>query len=383
MKKTIFLSFSLLAATTIMAQPSVTNAYNANKEGDFAAAAGYIEEAIKDPKASTKEKTWRYRGEIYLNIASDPNLKAQFPDAIQKSKESFFKNRELDKFNDYQVEVKASLARLQQLIGANTDEQLKAKDFCGAAQGFESMAEISNKFDLVDTSMIFNSAYCYDQCGKYDLAVEKYRYCAGLNYNLPETYRYIADVQTRAGKKEDAVKTLAEARAKYPNDSELLRSEVNIYLGDQEYAKAEQLLVALTEKDPKNEMFWYVLGITYDKLGKKGDEEKAYQKAIEMKPNYYDARFNLGALYFNQGLENDNICNEIPPRETAKYNDCTAQSVVLFKKSVEHLENAYNNIPASIAGTSEERQIITALKDAYYKAGREEDYKKMKDLLAK
>jgi tetratricopeptide (TPR) repeat protein len=187
----------------------------------------------------------------------------------------------------------------------------------------------------------------------------------------------------RAGKKEDAVKTLGEARAKYPNDAELLRSEVNIYLADQEYAKAEQLLITLTQKDPSSEMFWYVLGITYDKLGKKGDEEKAYQKAIELKPTYYDARFNLGALYFNQGLENDNICNEIPPRETAKYNDCTAASTVLFKKAVEHLEVAYNNVPAEIKGTAEERQIITALKDAYYKAGREEDYKKMKDLLVK
>ena len=37
------------------------SAYNANKEGDFATAATYIEQAIQNPKANVKNKTWRYR----------------------------------------------------------------------------------------------------------------------------------------------------------------------------------------------------------------------------------------------------------------------------------------------------------------------------------
>ena len=45
-------------------QKEVVSAYNANKEGDFASAATYIEQAILNPKANVKNKTWRYRGEI-------------------------------------------------------------------------------------------------------------------------------------------------------------------------------------------------------------------------------------------------------------------------------------------------------------------------------
>lgn len=383
MKRTVFLLMSLFISTMAFTQPSVTNAYNANRDGDYVAAAGYIEQAIQDPKASSKEKTWRYRGDIYLNIASDPALRAQFPNAIELAKESYFKNRDLDKMGDYKVEVAASLGRLQQIIAGITDEQLKAKDYCNAGANFHSIAEISAKFNAIDTAMIFNSAYCFDQCGKYDEAIQGYNECIKYNYNVPDTYRYLSEVYMKTDKKEEARKVLSDARAKYPADAELLRAEVNIYLGDQEYAKAEELLVALTQKDPKNEMFWYVLGITYDKLGKKAEEEKAYQTAVELKPNYFDARFNLGALYFNQGLEKDVTCNDIPPRETAKYNDCIAQTTVLFKKSVEQLEVAYANIPENVKGTQEERQLITALKDAYYKAGREEDSTRMKELLNK
>lgn len=383
MKKTIILSFNLLIGAAALAQPSVTNAYNANRDGDYVAAAQYIEQAVNDPKASAKEKTWRYRGDIYLNIAKDSKLREQFPDAIKLAKESYMKNRELDKMNDYKGEVLASMGQLQQVIAGITDEQLKAKDYCNAGNNFQTMAEISSAFNVVDTAMIFNSAYCFDQCGKFDLAINGYNECIKYSYNVPDTYRYLSDVYTRNNQKEEARKVLSDARSKFPNDADLLTAEVNILLGNQEYVKAEELLVALTQKDASNEMYWYVLGVTYDKLAKKAEEEKAYLKAIELKPNYYDARFNLGALFFNQGVEKDTQCNDIPPRETAKYNDCVAQSAVLFKKSVEHLEGAYNNIPENLKGTQEEKQLITALKDAYYKAGQEADYQRMKELLGK
>ena len=383
MKKTIFLSLSVLIGSAAIAQPSVTNAYNANRDGEYATAAQYIEQAINDPKAASKEKTWRYRGDIYLNIARNPELRAQFPDAVKIAKESYLKNRELDKMNDYKNEVLASMGQLQQVIAGITDELLKAKDYCNAGANFQTMAEISAAFSVVDTAMIFNTAYCYDQCGNAEMAIKGYKECIKYSYNVPDTYRYLSDVYTKNNQKEEARQVLADARAKFPADADLLTAEVNILLGDQQYEKAEELLVALTQKDGSNEMYWYVLGVTYDKLAKKTEEEKAYLKAIEVKPNYYDARFNLGALYFNQGVEIDTKCNDIPPRETAKYNDCVAQASVLFKKSVEHLENAYNNILENLKGTQEERQLITALKDAYYKAGQEADYQRMKDLLDK
>ncbi len=381
MRKQILLSLALGASLGAFAQPSVTNAFNANKEGDFAAAATYIEQAVQDPKASSKEKTWRYRGDIYLNIATSADLSPKFPNAARTAIDSYKKSIELDKYGDYANEVRGSMGRLQEILAAQAGEKYGKKDFCGAAQNFAEMAEISGVFKIVDTLSIFNSAYCNDQCGKNADAIEGYKKCAGYNYNVPEVYRYIADAYLEDGKKSEALTTLAEGRSKYPGNSDILRAEVNIYLGDQEYVKAEDLLKSLTAKEPNNEMFWYVLGITYNKLNKPVEEEEAYKSALAIKPNYYDALFNLGAMHFNKGLAKEEECNAIPPREVAKYNDCSAAAQVFFKKSAEVLENAYNNLPAELKGTTEERQMISSLKDAYYKAGREEEYKKMKDLL--
>jgi tetratricopeptide (TPR) repeat protein len=158
---------------------------------------------------------------------------------------------------------------------------------------------------------------------------------------------------------------------------------VNIYLADEQYEKAETLLKSLTEADPKNEVIHYILGITYGKLAKKDEEEAAYKSALALKPNYYDALFNSGAMYFNRGLDKEKECETIPPRETAKFNDCTASCKVSFANAVTNLEGAYNNMAPEMKGTQEERQLIGALKDAYYKAERYDDYNKMKELLGK
>ena len=88
-----FATLMALAAISFqgLAQKEVVSAYNANKEGDYATAASYIEQAIENPKANVKNKTWRYRGEIYLNISKDSTLFAAFPDALTIAKDSYMK----------------------------------------------------------------------------------------------------------------------------------------------------------------------------------------------------------------------------------------------------------------------------------------------------
>ena len=95
--KPLFTLFMLAAGLQAWAQKEVVSAYNANKEGDYAAAATYIEQAITNPKANVKNKTWRYRGDIYLNISRDSAMFAVYPNALSLAKESFMKARELSR----------------------------------------------------------------------------------------------------------------------------------------------------------------------------------------------------------------------------------------------------------------------------------------------
>lgn len=375
MKK--FFSIFLLSAISLVtfSQADVTSAFNANKAGDYDKAVTYIEKSLSDPKATGKEKTWRYRGNIYLNVLKTPEFASKYPDAAKLSKESFFKAMELDTPNDYLDENRVALATLQAVILEDATKQYSASDFCGAAANFEVAGEISSKFGVIDSASIFNNAYCNDRCGKYDLAIAGYKKSGDIGYNVPDVYIYISDIYTKQGKMEEAKKAVSDARAKYPHNAELLRSEVNFLLNDQKYDQALELLKSLTEKDASNEMIWFVLGATYEKLGNLDEQEKAYKKAIELKPGYYDALFNLGATYYNRGVEKLKECDKIPTREQAKYNDCVASGNVFFTKSVENLEKAYNEKPEN---KEEQKQIISALMEAYARTGNLEGNKKLR-----
>ncbi|MBX7051279.1 MAG: tetratricopeptide repeat protein [Flavobacteriales bacterium] len=376
MKKNGLLFAMLIAGTIAFAQPDVTSAYNANKSGEYDVAVNYIEKAITDPKASAKEKVWRYRGAIYLNVASSPKYAAMFPNAIQLSKESFFKAIELDKAGDYKNENMMSLNSLQGLILENASNSYKSNDFCAAAQHFIGANEISIKFGIVDSAAIFNAAFCNDKCGKLDEAIEGYKQSAAINYNVPDVYMYIAELYTKQGKTEEAKKVISEARAKYPKDVELLRSEVNVLLGEQKYDQALAQLEALTAADPKNETIWFVLGATYEKLGKVADQERAYNKALEINPNYYDALFNLAATHYNKGVEQMKECDKIPMRETAKFDQCKADAGKHFQTSIGFFERAYEQKP-------EEQEIISALAEAYLRVENQAGYDKMKAKMKK
>jgi hypothetical protein len=112
MKNIFFLVF-MISAFTAYGQKQVVSAYNANKAGKYADAATYIDEAITVEKAMAKEKTWRYRGEIYLNIAKDTALMAAFPQALWTAKESYIKARELDTKGNYEREIVTGLGIVQ------------------------------------------------------------------------------------------------------------------------------------------------------------------------------------------------------------------------------------------------------------------------------
>lgn len=376
MKKFSLMIVASVLATLLQAQPDVTSAYNANKGGEYDVASQYIEKAIQDPKAAAKEKVWRYRGSIYLNIASSPKYAPMFPDAINLSKESFFKAMEIDAGKEYINENTMSLSALQSLVLEKASTEYQASDFCSAATHFKISNDISTKFSILDSAAIFNTAFCNDKCGRNAEAIEGYKASAAIGYNVPSVYMYIADLYTKDGKLDEAKKVLSEARAKYPKDVELLRSEVNMLLGDQKYDQALELLLALTKADSNNETIWFVLGATYEKLNKVTDQEAAYKRAVELNPKYYDALFNLGATYYNQGVEQLKECDKIPPRESAKFDACTAGANVTFNKSIEQFEKAYNEKPA-------DKEIITALMEAYVRVGNMEGQKKMKEQLAK
>ena len=157
----------------------------------IAAAVTYIEQAIDNPKANVKNKTWRYRGDIYLNVSRDSLLFAQFPNALTLAKESYLKAQELDTKGSYSQEIKIGLGGVQTAASNEGIGRYSSGDFGSAGAFFDLSAEIAQAFEVVDTMAIYNAALCYEKADQLELAVARYEACADIGYQIPNVYLFI------------------------------------------------------------------------------------------------------------------------------------------------------------------------------------------------
>jgi tetratricopeptide (TPR) repeat protein len=377
--KNIFAIVFIAAASVAVAQKQVVSAYNANKSGDYKAAAGYIEEAITIEKAALKDKTWRYRGEIYLNIANDSALVVEFPNALWVAKESYTKAKELDTKGNYEREIITGLGLVQTTAGNQGITDYTTENYTGAAAKFDLSAEVADMFDVIDTMAVFNAALCYEKSGDVDLAVARYKTCGGFGYQVPNVYLFVANLLRQDGRVEEALTELQAARELFPREQSLIIEELNIYLENKDYERAENNLKLAAEGDPTNEILWFSLGSVYDNLGKTELAAEAYLKALEINNAYFDANYNLGAMYFNEAVQGINAANDMwKPRMTKAEG---AEQKSLEDAAKEKFIEARPFLEAAHEANPEDIDTIRSLRDIYARTGQDELMLKMSDLL--
>lgn len=96
----------------------------------------------------------------------------------------------------------------------------------------------------------------------------------------------------------------------------------------------------------------------YDETAKKENAEAeknidaaivCYEKAMELKPDYFEANYNMGVMYIKKANETLEAANNIPPAEDKDGSKFKAKKAVAdktFKKALPFLEKAYEVDPA-------------------------------------
>ena len=367
--------FSLVA----LGQKEVVSAYNANKEGDYREAATYIEQAILIDKAAVKDKVWRYRGEIYLNISSDSTVSVEYPHALRIAMESYLKAKDLDVKSRYEDEIRIGLAQVQTKANNKGIKNYVAEAFDQAGSSFDLAAEVARNFDMIDTMAVYNAALCYEKADLTDLAIERYLDCAAINYQVPNVFLFVSTLYRNTGKDEAALKILQDARVDYPREQSLIIEELNIYLTNKDFERAKTNLELAAKQDSTNEILWFSLGSVLDNIGMTEDAIVAYKKAIEVKSDYFDANYNLGALYFNKAVNGINDANELwKPRmsrtEASAQKKLEDDSKEMFSTAKPFLESAF-------AADNKDVETIRSLKDIYARTGEDDKFIEMNNLL--
>lgn len=396
----------LIGSLAVMAQSGkVTSAYNYlssynqyKDATDLRQASEFIEPATTHEKTISSSKTWYYRGLIYHAIYQDSSEKAKtiIDEPLIVAADSYIKTVELDDKNQYTKDVLNRLyIAANQLYNMGIQQYNVKKDNLKAVKYFEKVIEINSNpkmveadkadmpyYGFLDTNATNLAAVAAYDMKDYEKSKKYFQVMIDKGFRGGRPYSNMAQIFKSEKNNDAMIEVIKKGREKYPEEGSLIIEELNYYLATGKDKEAEENLQLAIQKDPKNAQLHFALGSIYDKLSSPEDAakkpskeeyralrtkaENSYKKALELNPDYFDAVYNLGALFFNEAGDTYKSLADI--KDDNLYETEKKRADELLKKALPHLEKA-------LSLNSDDKNTLISLKELYYRNGEEEKYK--------
>ena len=384
MKKVMILLAVLLTANVMMAQKKDrTDAFMYNKNGQYEKAMASIEKCVNHEqflgmKPNDQSQAWLYRASIYQNIlqSNDEKLKAQAPDALEKVYESLMKCMENKDFlNENRSEIITRVNAVMNTYYNAGATSFDTGDYAAAVPQLKKAYDIASSLGSPDAvEMLKYAAFASMKAKDYDKAIEYYGLLQNSGYDGEDLYYNIASAYLAKDNKEKAAEVIGAGIAKFPGSEALIRENVNLKLSEGKGAEAVADLEQLLEARPDDVTLMFALGTIYgDDTKELYNADKAveyYTHAINAKPDYYDAIYNLGALYINMSnkiKEQADAITGFSKAEQKQYEDLINQANELIQTGLPYVKQAYEAQPSP--------EIKSVLKSMYVRLNMLEEAK--------
>ena len=366
-----------------------------------------LKDAFSDESVKNNPQSWITRAEIFKSLADsqsktkliDPNFVITEPLAAVNALNAYLKADELAKEADSKTAKKVNkstlsgVAAMEELLNsfgisayqldgyehslANFEGELSAFEFLknkGAKSRLDDPALYDDKmfFTAVSASLLKNHEKTVTYC---EIVVEKGTEEAIIYQFLYQAYQALEN-------EDKALEIMQKGRELFPDDNNLLFSEINYFLEKGELEKMVENLEAALAKEPENVSVVTTLGQVYDQLSvaaeKDGDAAKSeeyfneaakfYLDALNTNSDNFDLNYNIGALYYNKAAtftDNLNVlADDFSATGVKKYDALKAEMQGYFEKAMPYFLKA-----DSI--NDKDRNTLIALKEI---AARNDDF---------
>ena len=369
-----FVAMSLFTQVAIAQNSKVTTAANAIYAGEYDKAKTARDEAILNEKTKNEAKTWLYRGRVCNLIALDTTGKyASIQDPIGTALESFKTALQMPDVKNYKKDIASELFTTYNLFFARGATAYNAGNSEEAYQYFSKAQEANNlQIDAdptaaLDSGVIFNVGLMAERTNRIPEAIAAYQRLVDIKYSESYLYSKLSNLYMTAGRNDDALKVLESGRTNFPQDKDIMISELNFYLAQNRLNELVTKLETAISLDPKNAELYFVLGTTHGELIKLDSVNsqshfdaaiKAYNQALSIDNNRFDVNLNAGALYYNTAIEINKQMNALPLEKEAEYQRLLGVRNKLYMDALPYFENAHRIDPKNT-------DCMLALKEIY------------------
>lgn len=298
------------------------------------------------------------------------------PDPLPEALVAYNKTLELDAKGSLDNKVKENLERLKKQFEAKAILGFTTGDYDASLMAFENIMEVSKARiyeGYIDTIVIYNAALAAKNAGKHDKSIQYFRKAIDMNYGGSDAYYLLKSEYAIVNDSDNVIKTLEEGFAKYPDTSLILIEIVNYYLGSGDSEKGLAYLELAEKKESNNPSIYFAEGTLFEKTGNKEKALEAYNKAIAIDPQYFNAYFNIGAMYYNSAVELYEAANTLD--DLKAYNEAKAVADKELEKAIPPLEKAFQINPG-------EKAAVETLQTIYYRLQMLDKYEEMKKKLS-
>lgn len=321
-------------------------------------------------KESVLGKAYFYKAIVYSEMANTPNAefaKGAAPIALDAVENAL----KLDAKGLNLVDNLRCLEVLRAVLYNEGIAAFNGKDHAAALSSFENVLRVgalankTTKSTEIDTATVIMVAYSAQNAGNTDKAIEYYQQGVDAKFKDESIYQNLSNIYMAKGDAAKANQVITVGKEVFPNSNAFLIGEINYLLKENKQQEAIGKMEDAARLYPDNASLLCVLGNTYesfktDEMDKKA--EASYKKALELDPKYFDALYNLAAMYFNKGADKLKVANELPLNQQAKFDAMKKEAEALFKQALPYFDRALAINPKDL-GT------LTALNGIYATTG--------------
>jgi tetratricopeptide (TPR) repeat protein len=378
----LFFAFSISTVSVYAQKGKVTAADSYLTTNDLESAKKAIDAALVNEKSKTWPKTYIVAAKVYAALYKDGKddkgvIKAY--DFYQKAIELDAKGNEKGKGKGkYKKDILFALTFFVSDITNAAIEAFNKEDYETAYKAFAAVLELNKdvaKLEdvpenemTVDTAIVYNCALAAYNAKDWDDAEQYFKQTIDLGYGGGDAVLLLNQVYTNMNDSVKMGENLQKGVELYPDDERILTSLIQFYLSSKKNDEALNYLNKAIEKDPENSSYYYARGVLYESV----DKDKAienYKKAIEIDPSMFNALFNIGVIYYNKGVEEQNKANEMTNMNDYEKEKKTAEKY--WEQALPYLEKASELEPTNL-------DVLESLKGLYYRFDRMDKYNEMK-----
>lgn len=374
-KLTLVMAMAVLVSSASLAQkekkPNINKALKSMQENDLAAAKSEIDRAVEFEKTKTNGKTWYYRGLIYASIDTSSTQSDLSNNGLEIAMEAFKKADELQKgTSEYYISDVNGLPilktqQVESLWGVYLNagvSHYQNKETEDAVTNFVKCATIKPQ----DTTGYLYAGLSSQSGEKFDDALKyfkKYVEVGGSGEDVYASMIYI--IGTVNEDKEGALDMISQARVKYPLNTTFPKQEIDLLIQLDRIDEAKNGLIAAIEKEPDNPQLYFSLGVMYDQLKEIDNARKTYEKSLEVDPTFYNSRFNLAVMVYNEAVESIKEKNALGITAADQKKAAELQKVidVSLKEALPHWEKVLESDTSDRTALETLKYIYVQIKD--------------------